>query len=149
MRTARTLLACALLAGALAVPVSAEGKTSGGKAIDYLNQMRKRHGLRPFGASHDLSRTSRAFAIWQMRQGRFGHRARVSCSRRWRSAGEAIAIYTGWDLRWRWVIRRWLNSPSHRGILLNSRFRWVGIGADRGYFHGRRATIWVLQAGGR
>jgi uncharacterized protein YkwD len=151
LRLARTLLACSLLVGVLALPAAqpAEATTPGQKAMDYLNQVRKRHGLKPYRRSRDLSRSSRGFALWQMRHDRFGHRARVSCSRRWRSAGEALALYTGSRLRWRYVIRRWLRSSSHRSILLSSRFRYVGIGIDRGIFRGGRATIWVLQAGRR
>ena len=145
------LLACSLLAGALAFPAAqpAAAATPGDKAIEYLNQVRKRHGLKPYRRSPDLSRSSRGFALWQMRHDRFGHRARVSCSRKWRTAGENLAIYSGWRMRWKFVVDRWLRSSGHRAVLLSSHYTWVGIGADRGNYRGSRATIWVLQAGRR
>jgi uncharacterized protein YkwD len=78
---------------------------------------------------------------------RFGHLPRIRASRRFRTKGEALAMYGGWRRRPRRVLRLWLNSPPHRRIVLSRRMRFAGVGAARGRFGSSRMTTWTLHTG--
>jgi uncharacterized protein YkwD len=67
--------------------------------------------------------------------------------RRFRFAGEALALHYGWSTSARWVVRAWMRSPEHRAILLSGRYRWIGISAARGRMDSHRATTWVAHVG--
>jgi uncharacterized protein YkwD len=77
------------------------------------------------------------------------HRSRVSASGHFSRLGEALAMHGGRGLGVGSVVRMWLRSPTHRAVILTRSMNLVGAGASQGRFHGRRATIWVVQAGRR
>ena len=147
MRPARTAVVCALLAVALALPAAAAtARTPEQTMIHHVNQYRAKHGKPALRPSRSLARSSRRFARHLMKHDRFAHGARISVSRRFRAAGENLAMHTTWSLRVRHTVRAWIRSRGHRAILLSSRFRWIGVGRSAGGFRGRRSTIWVLHA---
>ena len=115
--------------------------------LEKINEKRARHGLPAFRKSPSLRRTAGRFARWLMAHDSFGHRARVSASRRFRKAGEALAIHGGRKPGVRRTLRVWLRSPNHRKLILSRRMPWIGLGMSRGRFGRHRAVIWVLQVG--
>jgi uncharacterized protein YkwD len=149
LRLLRTLVACSLVAGALALPAAetAAAKSPGKKVASYVNKFRKAHGKRPLRRSGSLWRSSGRYARWMMRRNVFGHRASLAVSRRFRRRGETLALHSGWRVRWRKVVRQWMRSPAHRRLLLSSRFTWIGVGRARGRMGRRAATTWVAHLG--
>ena len=140
-----------LLALALPAPASAERArtAAAGSMIGKINKVRARHGLRPLRVSPALARTSSGFAGSLMRRNVLSHGSRVRSSGRFRRLGEALALRSGHRLGVGATVRMWLSSPSHRSVILTRSMSWVGAGVIRGRFHGRRATIWVVQTGRR
>jgi uncharacterized protein YkwD len=158
MRRFRILVASCLVAGALLLapgPVtgaahgwSAPRSTAGSEyMIKKINNVLRVYGLRRLRFSRSLGRSSFRYADWMMRRDYFGHRSRISASRRFRSLGEVIAIHWGRRLQVGSTLRRWLRSSGHRRILLSPRFTWAGAGHRRGRFRGSRATTWVVHVG--
>jgi uncharacterized protein YkwD len=113
--------------------------------VGKINRARRRHGLRRLRVSRSLTRSSRRFGRHLMRTDRFGHDSHIWASRRFRYKGEVLGFQSGWRARRSSMIRGWMRSPAHRGVLLSGRYRLVGAAAVRGRFGGRRATIWVAQ----
>ena len=63
-------------------------------------------------------------------------------------AGENLALTYGADTTPRATMDLWLNSPEHRSVLLNRRYRNVGMTLITGSFEGNSgAHIWVAQFG--
>jgi uncharacterized protein YkwD len=151
LRFLRTLVVCSLLAGVLALPAPAPAAATlaGQKAVASINKIRAGHGLRPLRVSPSLQRSSRRYAAWMLRHDYFGHLSRISVSSRFRRAGEALAMHSGWRPRWRWAVRAWMHSAPHRRILLSSNFSWIGIGVSRGRMGRSRSTTWVAHLGRR
>ena len=89
--------------------------------VHSINAARAKHGLPRLHTSRSLRHSSRAFARWMIRHDRFGHRSHVSVSRRWRFAGEALAMHTGWRAGVCGTVRQWLRSPGHRTIVSMAR----------------------------
>jgi uncharacterized protein YkwD len=149
LRLVRTLVACSLVVGVLALPAAetAAAKSPGQKVAGYVNKIRKAHGLRPLKRSRSLWASSGRYARWMMRRDVFGHRANIAVSHRFRIRGETLAMQSGWRVRCRKVVRQWIHSPAHRRLLLSSRFTWIGVGRARGRMGSRAATTWVAHFG--
>lgn len=141
---------CAVLAcgAALAVPapVSADGNQQ--RMLQALNAVRAQHGLAAFRGSPSLHRSASAYARWMLRAEYFGHLSRIRASGRFSMLGEALAWHSGRGAHVSSTVRRWMQSPPHRALILHSGFRWVGAGMARGRLQGQRATTWVLHFGG-
>ena len=84
-----------------------------------------------------------------MRSRRFGHAARIHAAGRWRVVGEVLARGRGRARRGRWALRAWKRSDAHRTILLDGRFRAIGLGRATGRLGGWPATIWTVQVARR
>jgi uncharacterized protein YkwD len=118
--------------------------------VAKVNQTRARNGLRPLHISRALNSSASRFAGSLMRRGVLAHRSSgVSAGAGFSRLGEALALTSGRRLSVSNTVRMWLNSPSHRAVVLTRSMNLVGVGVARGRFHGRRATIWVLQTGRR
>jgi uncharacterized protein YkwD len=151
LRFLRALVVCSLVAGALTLPaaVPAAASSAGSKAAASINSIRAKHGLRPLRVSPSLQRSSRHYAAWMLRHDYFGHQSRISVSRRFRRAGETLAMHYGGSVSARWAVRAWMHSAPHRRILLSGRFTWIGVGAVRGRMGSHRAVTWVAHVGKR
>jgi uncharacterized protein YkwD len=149
LRLVRTLVACSLVVGVLAVPAAdiAAAQSPGQKVAGYVNKIRKAHGKRPLRRSRSLWGSSGRYARWMLRRDVFGHRATIAASHRFRIRGETLAMQPGWGVRCRKVVRQWMRSPAHRRLLLSSRFTWIGVGRGRGRMGRRAATTWVAHLG--
>lgn len=128
------------------------------RLLCLMNRARARFGLPPLRANRCLHRVASRHAHDMVRRRYFAHvtpngwdpgrRARASGyvprSARW-VVGENIAWGVAAAARPAWVVRAWMNSPSHRHNLLSRRFRDAGIGIARGTpFRGFKR--WRLRA---
>ena len=114
-----------------------------------VNQIRRAHGLARLRPSFSLFVSAKLYARRMMRSDYFGHQARIPVARRFRVPGETLAWHSGWRLSPRRTVWQWMGSPSHRAVLLSSRFNRVGVGRSRGRYAGRSATMWVAHVGRR
>ena len=146
MRSFSAFVACFATFVALLCPgVAFAGPQA--KALETLNEIRQSYGLPALRGSANLERSARRYAGRMLRGGYFGHAARIAVAARFRSAGETLAWHSGGRAQPRRTIRSWMNSPTHRALLLSPHFRWVGLGMKRGRLGGRRVTVWVGHLG--
>jgi uncharacterized protein YkwD len=117
--------------------------------VAKINSVRARNGLPALRMSPSLRGSSARFARYLMSRDLLAHRSRVQASGRFRRLGEALALHAGRGLGVRSTVSMWMHSSTHRRVLMTRSMRWVGAGAVKGSFRGRRATIWVLQTGSR
>lgn len=102
-------------------------------ALDLLNGVRARHGLRVLSPGNRLDRYAERHARRMASQRRLFHSAlRISG---YRALGEIVG--EGGSVRR--VHRAFLRSPEHRAILLGT-WRKVGIGVARG-----GGRVWVVE----
>ncbi|MDP8943400.1 MAG: CAP domain-containing protein [Actinomycetota bacterium] len=148
MRLIRTLVTACLLA-ALALPASAQAASAPEIMLRKVNAVRAQHGLAGLRASPSLNASAAGYSHWLMATDNFGHLASIGASRSFDRLGEVLAIHGGRKGRITRTVRRWMGSPGHRAVILDSSFRYFGAGRTVGRFRGRRATIWVGQFGMR
>jgi uncharacterized protein YkwD len=115
--------------------------------LKQINQIRRAHGVARLRPSYSLFISAKLYARRMIRSDYFGHQARIPVAARFRAAGETLAWHSGWRLSPRRTVRQWMGSPSHRAVLLSSRFTQIGVGRARGNYWGRRATMWVAHVG--
>ena len=143
----RIVAACAALIAVFVLsPATADAANP---MVKKINEVRRAHGVPPVRHASGLSQSSRSYARHLMRVNRFAHGATNAGTRRFASRGEIMALQRGWRTRRRAAIRAWLNSPSHRPILLSRKFRYAGAGVSRGGFGSGRSSIWVVRFGRR
>lgn len=124
-------LVCMLVSLALP-PVSAQASASSASVVKRINSIRHAHGLRALKVSYSLERSARGYAGRMLRRGYFGHQSRIQASgRRFGYLGEVLAR-SRTASRAGAVVRAWMNSRTHRAVLMNPRYRYVGIGRGRG-----------------
>jgi uncharacterized protein YkwD len=147
-RVGAVLMVCisaSIAAGAL--PANAGAKSPARRMVHRINVVRALHGLPRVRFSRSLTHSSRRYARRLMRHGLFAHGPRISASHSFGALGEILELHPSYRP---WVARTvdlWLNSPSHRSVLLSPIMRYVGAGRARGSFLGSRSTIWVAQFG--
>jgi uncharacterized protein YkwD len=123
-----------------------------------VNLERARHGLAPLRENPLLAQAGARHAQDMVRRRFFGHTGSAGTTvaqrvrrsgylrraRRW-AVGEALAFGRGAQATSAAIVAAWLRSPAHRGILLDRRFRELGVGIAlgmpvRGGAAGRGAT---------
>src|SRR5918994_373389 len=106
-----------------------------------LNAERQRHGLRALRLNARLSRAARRHSKDMARNNYFDHNSRDGASfvdrirrtgyltgaRRWKVA-ENIAWGSHWLASPRAIMKAWMDSPGHRGNILDGSLREIGIG---------------------
>jgi uncharacterized protein YkwD len=137
------LLIAALLPAA---PAAANAQRD---AIDQLNKIRRAHHLRPLKPSRSLHHSSTRYARHIVSTGYFGHESRIAVSSAFGRAGETLEMHSGWAPDPGLAIQGWMNSPSHRAVLLSSQFRWVGMGIAKGRNSNGPYTVWVAHVGAK
>lgn len=114
---------------ATAIPKRAAVYTD--RLADAMNDIRRNHDLRPLKVRPCLDRFALRWARHLARTGKFEHQSltpllnQCSLSR----VGEILAKG---NVRPRYMIKMWLDSPGHRALLLDPRFRKAGVSARRG-----------------
>jgi uncharacterized protein YkwD len=130
----KTLIALLVCAGALALAAPAQSAAPTPmeqRLITKINQTRAAHGLRKLRLGPAIQRGSHAWSRYLMRADSFHHSSQLRAG-----TGEILAWGTcGWFTPLR-AVRMWLNSPSHRALLLRPGFRYVGTGWTAGNWRG-------------
>jgi uncharacterized protein YkwD len=138
----RRLAALPMATAALAAtaPSSAQGADKVAAVIREINAQRAANGLPPVRRDHSLGALARAHSAHMVASRRFSHgdfgkRIRHSSwARRHTSwaAAETLAWGTGRRGTPAGIVAAWMQSPEHRQIVLDSRFRVVGVGQVKG-----------------
>jgi uncharacterized protein YkwD len=166
----RIAVAVALAALALLVvcaPAGAQSKrlsSAEWQVVRLVNQARVSHGKASLRISYALSRAAERHSRDMLRAGTFTHsvlaggtpssRARLSgyptaATRAW-SVGEVIGWGAGSCGSPETMVKMWLGSPTHRSILLSSRWRHIGVGRVTGSFQGcSGAAVYTVDFGFR
>lgn len=128
-RTALAVLACA---GALAAAAPADTAATRGekRLVAKINDVRAAHGLRKLRFASRLHRNARSWAVHLLRTDSFYHGSLAA------GTAENIAWATCSWAKPRRIVRMWMNSPSHRSILLDGGYRVVGPGVAKGSWRG-------------
>jgi uncharacterized protein YkwD len=119
------------------------------EAIEQLNKIRSAHGLATLRPSRSLHRSSTRYARHLASTDYFGHASRIAVGAQFGRAGETLELHSGWRPEPSLAISGWMNSAPHRGVLLSSQFRWVGMGIARGRNSNGPYTVWVAHVGAR
>jgi uncharacterized protein YkwD len=150
----KVLVAFLTISAVLATAAVAQARTlSGSEAslLQTMNSVRASYGLAALRVDVRLVRAARGHSADMVRRQYFAHGA---------VAGRVLAAGArgprfGEDLAWstvltaQWVVTTWLNSPTHRAVLLRPGFKRVGIGISYGPFagHGGAGVVTADFAG--
>jgi uncharacterized protein YkwD len=146
---------------AIVLPAAPSAQAAGEAAavIRAINDQRAANGLAPVRRDRSLAtlahgHSARMVARRSFSHGDFGKRIRSS---RWAKrreqwvAGETLAWGTGRRGTPAGVVDAWMQSPEHRDIVLDPRFRVVGVGQVRGVpvgrVHGRGGHTYTADFG--
>lgn len=143
------LAALPLAVAALAAASPAHATSRADQVIDALNAQRAAYGVPLLTADRSLAAVARAHSAHMVNRRSFSHgnfkgRIRRSAWARRRpawTAGEALAWGIGRRGTPAEIVAAWMRSPPHRVIVLDPRYRVVGVGHVKG--------IPVHRAGGR
>ncbi len=148
MRITPRFLVLAALPGALtAAPQPAQAITPEQAMAAEINDFRAAAGAPAVTPSASLERSAFVHSRWMMAGDYFGHAQSIRASSHFRPVGEVVEMHFGRQTRIAPAVRMWARSPSHRGVLLNPAFRYVGAGKAYGSYRGRRALTWTVQLG--
>jgi uncharacterized protein YkwD len=136
---ARVRAALIALIAVLAVPAVVAPQASAGtsrfesRVIAEINAVRAQHGLAGVGHRGMLAGAAGRHASRLKRRGQLQHSSTQALARRTRGrVGEVIAWSSNRRASARSIVRKWMNSPPHRAVLLDGGYRRVGVGASRG-----------------
>ncbi len=115
--------------------------------VDKINEVREAHGVSPVRYSPSLDRSSSRFARYLARTRQFGHGSPIWASRHFSRLGEILALVQGAKIRRGQTLSSWMYSPSHRAVVLNPAYRYVGSGWARRGAKGARAVVWTVHFG--
>ena len=109
--------------------------------VEEINEARKAAGVPELRRSQRLRRSSADYGEWMLDRNYFGHRPSIRMTRRFRLRGEVLARTDEDDPGPESIVRDWLNSRSHRAVLLDPRYRFVGVGIAQGWLDEEPATL--------
>jgi uncharacterized protein YkwD len=139
----------------LLIPATgAQARTLSGSEASLLrtmNSVRTAHGLAPLRLDVRLVRAARGHSADMIRRQYFAHGALASRALATGARGPLFGENLAWGagVGVRWVVEKWLESPSHRAVLLRAGFRRVGIGISFGAFAGRsNAAVFTADFAG-
>lgn len=136
---ARTRMLLAALLATLLIVVSAPPAEAGlrGRMVRTINFVRGASHVRGLSYSNRLARGASAWARHLIAANYLGHSHRAQ--------GEIIEWHTGTRAQVQKVVMEWLNSASHREVMLARCFRRAGAGIAIGRMGGQWATVWVVR----
>ncbi len=111
------------------------------RVVEGVNEVRGAHGLREVRLSRALQRSSSAYSKWMLRSDYFGHLGSIRAPRRFRRRGEVLAATPLRHPSARQIVSQWLNSRFHRAVVLNRRYRFIGVGVARGRLGAQPTTV--------
>ncbi|MEA2358592.1 MAG: hypothetical protein QOI62_1852 [Solirubrobacteraceae bacterium] len=148
--------AAARCSGATARPTAATLARQAAATLCLVNDARAAHGLAPLRAVPALARAARAHAQEMVRADVFSHTGidgstpsqritrtgYLGGASSWK-VGETIAWGSGRQAAPAAIVRGWLRSAEHRAILLDGRYRDLGVGIALGApgLSGSAATV--------
>lgn len=144
------MLAACSPAGPPPTSTSAAQLTTG-SILAAINGVRKANGRKALTYNHRLEQAARNHAQMMASRNQVSHtlggslRQRVAAVGYEGAVGENIA--TG-QLTLEEAIQGWLDSGSHRNVLLSDRFTEFGLAAVNANNAGKRRTYWVFITGG-
>jgi uncharacterized protein YkwD len=173
-RICRGLVVVAVVLAAVAVPASADigngtrelsvRTALDGQLLASVNAMRAERGLRPLRLSTELSTAARTHSLEMAEEGFFAHESADGAAfwkrierfydssgfRTWR-VGENL-LWASPDVSAGGALQLWLRSPRHRAVLLDPRWREIGLSAVHavaapGAFKGLDVTIVTADFG--
>lgn len=118
--------------------------------VDLTNADRAGEGLHGLSVNPTLVKAAQAKADDMARAGYFAHNSPDGktpwywfgqAGYQFSYAGENLAVFFGDSED---VERAWMNSPSHRANIMNSRFSEIGIATSEGLYQGQK-TVFVVQ----
>lgn len=144
-------------------------KTCGGGSISLKlnekrvlalhNEARGARGLKPLCADPRLTSAARSHSEEMIKKDYFSHSSYngESVGARLKRSGYKRSIYaeniaggSGAYGKSGYIFRLWMNSPSHKGNILDGRFRPVGVGTYTGRYKGTRDyTMYTVDFGVR
>lgn len=139
------MLAVALLA---TLPTARAGASETHAFVAAVNEERAAHGLRRLRVAASLQRSSFDHAHRMLDEQRFRHLDAIRVPRRFGLRGEVLARMDLGHESAEKIVRWWLASPSHRAVLLNRRFRFIGVGLAPGWLAGRPVALVTAHFGG-
>jgi uncharacterized protein YkwD len=144
-----SLLTGLLIVAASVLPAASAAASVQDDAIDKLNGIRQANGLPGLRTSPSLHRSSTNYARHMIDTDYFGHASRIAASSAFGHIGETLELHSGWKADPAQTIDEWMNSPTHRAVLLSGAYGWVGMGVARGKIGSRLVTVWVAHVGAR
>ena len=102
-------------------------------------------GLRPVAVSGRITRSSHTYAQYMLAHDVWAHASHIKV-RGFRRVGEILGMAPA-HVTIAQVVEAWLQSPVHRSVMLDPRFRYFGIASATGSFQGEKATVWVVRFG--
>lgn len=143
-------------AGAKAQISNASASKLRGALLCLVNRKRSAEGLGKLRLDRKLQKAAGRHARDMVQHDYFGHQrpggpdltTRLERAK-WRGTrwGETIAYGCGKSSSPRATLRAWLDSPSHRAILLSSAYKRGGLGLGGEAPCGADGAIWVLDVG--
>ena len=127
LRTLLALCCCVVVAAVAAGPAQAAPTTMEKRLVDRINDARAAHGLRQLRIRSGLTAGAHSWSRYLIRRDSFHHAGGLRPG-----TGEIIAWGTCSWFSPAQSVRMWLDSPSHRALLLRPSFRFVGTGWTRG-----------------
>ena len=88
-----------------------------------MNAERRAHGVRPLSPSPVLTQSARRYARSLLQRGVLVHGARIAAPPRFRLIGENLALVFGRGAQPRRAVRMWMNSATHRQVMLHAGMR--------------------------
>ncbi len=148
---------CANVSAAATVSSSAQIRSA---VRCLINAERAARGLASLRADGDLRRAAHLHAADMVRRRYFAHVSPEGRSvaqrvkrtgylrgaRRW-AVGEDIGWGTGTSASAQGIVTAWMKSPPHRAVILNGRYRELGLGVAGGIPSGGAGATFVLDAG--
>ncbi|MBI2040468.1 hypothetical protein HYT18_05365, partial [Candidatus Microgenomates bacterium] len=123
------------------------------QVIELTNKEREKLGLRPLSENSELDQAAKAKAGNMFSENYWAHFAPsgktpwdfiTSSGYRFSFAGENLAKnFTNNED----VVKAWMNSPTHKENLLNSKYKDIGIAVEDGVLNGQRTTLVVQMFG--
>lgn len=121
------------------------------QVLELVNLERAQRDLQPVVASNELSKVAEDYACRMITEGFFGHRdpatgdgpsqRAISAKYTFFAIGENLAAGPRTSAE---VMKVWMDSPSHRAIILDPTWRDLGIAVRTG---GEYAIYWVQEFG--
>src|SRR3954466_12008675 len=159
-RIIATLAAALIILALVAAPAAQASTAYRWQLITAINKTRLAYGLPRVYLARGLGDVAQRHSSDMLSRHYFAHTSptgstlyyRVMHSRFQRVgawwAGETLAWGAGTYATPAQTIRMWLNSPTHRAILLSPRYTCIGVGRAVGTFEGyRNAVVWTADWG--